>query len=403
MDRNSQTPGNAVTQKGDDQVTSTPAPTQKKLNPVYLVAAAVVGVILLCALVFGVWYFAVHNNPDKVTLDAFSSVVTSDNISFDGELQFMSSSDDSALRWATLKFDSSSQRLPNATNVHLELALEDRQLDFELGTVQVRDGAIYLRVSGIMAMIDEVVPDEAYDEMTELLELIDLIDGEWWRISISDLSDYLRLGETGKYYDQLYACAVQLFETDHSRELRSLYRSNEFLNIAKDADIIHYDAGATAYRAEINSAQLANFVNGLFETQFAENYYECYNSVMSDLYQSDYIALPWGGGFVPDGADAPTLSAADFDELDTTDIEEVLPDDLEIGLLVDNWSHVLRALSITFDMDSYRVSGIFYPKHQTVMISEPTDYRPITDLLDELILLGKELLENNLNGGGGVL
>lgn len=409
MDLDPQTPGNVTTQKVekvDNQTVSTsvPAPTQKKLKPVHLIITAIVGIILLCMIGFSIWYFAIHNNPDKVALDAINSIVTSDNVSFDGEIQIMpSESDGSALRWITVKFDSSSQRLPNATNVHLELALTDQQFDFDLGTVQMQDGVVYLRVSGIMAMTEETVSDEVYEEMAELFELIDLIDGEWWRISISDISDYLGFGETGEHYERLYACSVQLFETDKSRELRSLYRDNKFITITKDTSNIPYDAGTTAYLAKISSSKLADFVNGLFETQFAEDYYECYNAVMSDLYQKDYIALPWGGGFSPDGLDAPTLSAADFNELDATDIEQFLPDDLEVGLVVDNWSHALQALSFNFTESDYQVSGIFYPKHQKATVFEPADYRPITDLFDELRLWGQELLEDALNGDVAIL
>lgn len=366
----------------------------KKHSKTPLIIAVIVAVLALLGAAFAAWYFCIHSNPDKVVLDAVNSVLTDDNLAIDGELQFLrtNTDNDSGLNWATFTFDSSSQTLPNTTNVHLKMSVdEDEILEFDLGAVQVRDGVIYLRVSGIMAALEDKVTDDVYEEMSDLFELLDLIDGEWWRISVSELTSYLGLGETGQYYQSLYDCTVQTLNNNHATELRQLYQDQKFLSIARNTSIIPNQDHVTVYDAKLDHEKLAAFLNGLFDTDAAKSYYACYNHTMQELYNEDYIELPWGGGFHPDPADAPTLSAEDFDEISATDVEHFLPNDLSVNLYIDNWTHRLRIVTIDFQLDDYAVAGMFSPRHQEAVIFEPEQYRPITDLLDEIMAWGEAL------------
>lgn len=367
----------------------------KKSSKAPLIIAVIAIVLVLLGAAFAVWYFCIHSNPDKVVLDAVNSVLTDDNLAVDGELQFLrtNADDESSLNWAVFTFDSSSQTLPNTTNVHLKLSIDENEiLEFDLGAVQVRDGVIYLRVSGIMAALEDKVTDDVYEEMSDLFDLLDLIDGEWWRISVSEITSYLGLGETSQYYQSLYDCAVQTLDTNHAAELRQLYQNQKFLSITRNTSVDVSPNHMTAYGAKLDHEKLAAFLNGLFETDAAKEYYTCYNRTMEELYHSDYIELPWGGGFHPNPADAPTLSAADFDELSAADIDHFLPDDLNVDLYIDNWTHQLRIIAIDFQLGDYAVIGVLKPRHQDAVTFEPEQYRPITDLLDELMAWGEALL-----------
>lgn len=385
------TPAARPDSKASAATSRTAAPSAPKRSKAPLIVSIVVAVLLLGGLILGAWYFLFYNQPAKVVLDAVNSVLTDDNLALNGEVQFLrTESRDSGLAWAVFKFDSSSQTLPNTTNAQLRLGVqadeEIEELEFDLGVVQAQDGVLYLRISGIMAAIDQQVSDEVYDEMSDLFELLDLVDGEWWRISISEISSYFGWGETGAHYQSLYDCGVQLLDQNHAGELHPLYRAHPFLTITKDSSVIPQRANTTIYQAQIDHEQLAQFLNQLPETDAAESYYACYNQAMQKLYQSDYIALPWGGGFHPDPSETPVMDATSFDELTSEDVDDFLPEDLQVQLYIDNWTHELHTLTLNFQLnDQYSAAGVFYPVHRATVTFTPDQYRPITELLEELV------------------
>lgn len=346
---------------------STDAPKQHSVIGIILVIVA--SLLLLAGIGFAIWYFVFHNNPDKIMLDAVDSVLTSENLVAEGSAQVaFPASDESSIETVFVNFDSSSQNLPNATNVKLDIRTEgEGKFEFDLGTVQLIDGVAYLRVNGIMALIEQIDDAELYEEMADFIALLDLVDGEWWRISVPEVTEYLGLGETGEAINQLYTCTVDLMKQDRSGELRQLYQDHKFLTL-KNSPVGTGESGWTTYQAEINQDALAQFINGIFETPMAEQYYDCYNKALTQL-----------------DADT-TLSAESIDEVTAEQIAEVLPADFSLKLTINNWTHELRDIDFSnLKLEDATLMGMIRLRRIESVVTEPENYRPITELLDEIM------------------
>lgn len=356
---------------------SEPNPKPSRVPLIVLGILAVIVLILGCV---GIWFYGFYNNPDKVALDAVTNLLSASNVTMNGTLTVKPfDSDDS--RHMTLKLGSASNHLPNSTTASLELSLDDGQeINLNLGTVQMSDGVIYLQISKIMETIDGLgltVAERA--EYEEVFSVLEVIDNEWWRISIPELIDDFEFeDEQASGLKELYACTVNVMNEDVSGELTTLYRRQPFVEVKEIAQIsangmpgvMDYKPafGNNLYEISLNESNLANFINALPATETAESFYSCYNNVM-DKYAAE--------GELPDH-----ISAEDFDEVSASDFS--FTDDQHFYMEVSQFGHQIQTLHFHQNDDDFVTSGQLTLGYSAVKVTPPDSYRPITELVDEL-------------------
>lgn len=338
----------------------------------------ILGVVLVILILIGagffIWYFAYYNQPAKVAADAVEDLIQSDDVMLKGGITLTPKHvGEDGLQQVTINLNSSANRAPSTTNLGLKMVYQNGSVvELDLGTIMLQDGVAYLKIAGIMdaleaADADEVLRTYAYG----LYSLFELVDNEWWQISIPDLIAKLELPtDDAEQLNETYNCIVGALQKDQSGAVADFYQQNQFVDVerAKNAELedtfgIPSDTkGQSYYRTTLNYDNLAKFINYLSETPVAQDIYACVN---------DHI----------EGAD---LSASEFDETSADDLKDILPADSEITLGISNWQHRLQTVMAKLAYDDYTVEVGLRIDHGVIAIDLPESYRPLSDLIDEL-------------------
>lgn len=369
------------------KVATTPDQCYQKTSHVPIIVLSILAAIILILGCVGIWFFGFYSSPDKVAFDAVTNLMSASNVSVQGDLAVLPLGDGIPSPRLWLSLDSSSNHLPNSTTASLSVSLDNnRSVELDLGLVQLSDGVIYLQVSKVMEAINNLgLSEDDYAELEEILGLLEVIDNEWWRISVPEIVDSLELGDSqANGFKEIYTCTVNALNADLGDELAILYRKLPFIKVVEidefDTFTINHDSveskisayhpqsGNGLYEISLNKANLAGFINALPETDVAESFFDCYNGVV-DKYPSQF--------------GSSNIDATDFDEIDASDID--IDDDLCLYLEISRFSHQVQTIHFYYEENSYVTVGAFDLRYEDITVNAPNNYRPITDLIDEII------------------
>lgn len=358
---------------------------EKKSHKTPIILGIILAILVLIGAGFFAWYFCFYSQPEKVISDAVDDLLSADNIVFDGAAIFTPAADeDSALEQIEVDFDSAANQAPaSSTTVTLKFVFENSELSVEIGSVQVKDGVAYLRVSGILDTLERAGLTEALQEEARVFfDTLEIIDGEWWEISVTDLIDEFELeDETTNQLKATYECAYKAINDGYRAEFAELYREHSFMQLSRVQKLefpqesnyqdVVANAGSTYYQVAFDYGELANFINALPESDIAEKLYACVND---NLLDSD-------------------ASAQDFDEVSADELKEAFPEDTRIYFEISNWCHQLKTIVMQLaDVDLAVNLGLKIHQDQQAVITVPDSYRPITELVDEIMEMTVNLL-----------
>ncbi len=378
------------TPKSTSKTASTEHKVRKHKKPakkIWTVLGTLLVLILLAVAGLAIWYFAYYNQPDKIAFDAVQKVINSDNIALDGAI-IVEPKDQTYFKTATLFLNSSSDGLPNSTKADLLVTLDDQKEDgfvkISLGTVAMVDGVLYARFDGLEESLRNLGLDESFGGVIK--DAIAEVDGEWWRISTSDIKESFELNQAvADAYTNVYSCAIEMINQDKRGELTQLYTDHQFVSVERTDDGGSLGStpgvGYNYYRATLDMDKLADFINTLPETESANSFYSCYNNVMEN-YTAELGA----------GADE-TISAADFDEIDGDDIRQNFPEDLTIIMEISDFTHELRQIAAS--ANDGQITASFGLLYQAAQVSAPEEYRPLSELVSRV----KNILYGAMTGG----
>lgn len=339
-----------------------------------IILSVILTILILIGAGFFIWYFAYYNQPAKVAADAVKDLIQSDDVMLKGGIAITPKNvDENGLQQITIDLSSSANQTPSTSNIDLMLTYQNGSVvKLNLGTIALRDGVAYLKIAGIMDALEAADADEALRTYAYgLYSLFELVDNEWWQISIPDLIAKLELpADDAEQLNETYSCIVGALQKDQSGAVADFYQQNQFIEVerAKNAeleetfDILSDTKGQSYYRTTLNYDNLAKFINYLPEAPVAKDVYACIN---------DHI----------EGAN---LSASEFDETSADDLKDILPADSEIMLGISNWQHRLQTVMAKLAYDDYTVEVGLRIDHGAIAIDLPESYRPLSDLIDEL-------------------
>ena len=355
-----------------------------------IILGVILSILILIGIGFFVWYFAYYNQPAKVAADAIDDLIQSDDMMLDGGITITPQTVyENGLQQITIDISSSANQAPSTANIDLMLVYQNGSVvKLSLGTIVLRDGVAYIKIAGIMDALEATGADETLRTYAYgIYSMFELIDNEWWQISIPDLIAKLELpADDAKQLNDAYDCVVSTLQEDQSGAAADFYRQNQFIEVERIKDIENTDSfeilsdtkGTGYYRTTLKYDNLAKFINYLPEAPVAKDVYACIN---------DHI----------EGAD---LSASEFDETSADDLKDLLPADSEIVLGISNWQHRLRTVMAKLTYDDYTVEVGLRIDHGAVAIDLPESYRPISDLIDELTeILSLFFVEPIVNAG----
>lgn len=345
----------------------------------------IIGVVLSLAIVAlvtfaGVWAY-VYSNSAKIASDAMNKLFSAENVALDGSIALESTDRSSDLRELMIFFDSASTNLPNASHVAIRGAMRDgAEISVDIGTVQMQDGVMYLRLSGLVETLTEFGIDE--DDLDWIYETIEMVDDEWWRIDMKEIATTLDLDSgDAKRLETLQACVAQEMSNDIRGELGDLYRSNDFIDLTK-VDEVRFEDGSTYgksfegtdyYSVTPNYQKMAGFVNGLADINTMRRIYAC----------------------VQDNFPGTDISAEDFDETTARELERLFTGNttVEVFLEISKWGHELRHVVSRIATDDVTAIVNLSFLYESAMVNAPDNYHPITELIDEITDLVTEFYQ----------
>ncbi len=353
-------------------------PGDKAKRRTQIIIGAIVGALVLLLAGLAIWFFAFYNSPEKAMLDGINNIFRASNVSLNGggTLMLREGGEDDDIQMVILNLNSSSSKLPNSTDVSLLVTFaNEKSINLQLGTVQMTDGVIYLKVSGIMDSLRSMgVEAEVEREMEELFSALETIDGEWWRISVRDiLKDVTNDNQISDLYGSLYDCTLDASTRDNSKTLINLYKQNRFIKVKSVKEIDSGDgflsykpeAWHNLYEISFDTDAFATFINALPETDMAQELYACYNRALAEYDSS-----------------ASQISAEDFPEISADDID--IPKELHLYAEVSQFGHKIRSIWAYTKNREWQNSFAVSLGYQDAAVSAPNEYRDITELFKEL-------------------
>lgn len=375
----------------DEPVTVVMKPPKKNRGGVIAIIIILI-LLLLSGGAFAFWYFAVYSNPENVAYDALRQFVSAPNVVTNGTVELVSEQTGDTRIVASFDFDTSSLRVPNSTDVKLSISERDQDdkvvdqhhFELNLGTAILTGGDIYFRVSNAMKALEQLSQSsesglDAYGELGAMAyEIIEIIDNEWWQISLDDLVASLEIKKSeAQPALAFYDCVLEIAKSNWASELAPLFKEHQFVHIRK-TDQPASATGRSVYAVtDIQHEALANFINALPESASANAFYACYNQYARAI---------------NDGGQIDELSASDFDEVATSDITDAMPDDLEIYLEISDFGHQLHKFNGIAKQDDDKLAADLTFDYSDVAVSAPDNYKPITDLIDEIAEIVSEHL-----------
>lgn len=357
-----------------------------KKNKAGIIAAVIfITLFLLASACLAAWYFLVYNSPENIAFDAVRQFVSSENIITEGSIRLTDSDSSDDHFVATINFNSSSNHIPQAIDVTLNFSerdtddriVDDHEIELSLGTAVMLDGVFYIQVSNLADSFNKIIYDDNadYSDYGDMIiiaeEIIDLIDNEWWQISLTDIAE--EIGDEYGYLDdiaQFQKCLIDTVNQDYSAEFTSLYNDNRFLSIER-LDQESSISGDSLYNVDIDYTVLANFMNRAIESTATENVLACYND-----YQD-------ASGFYY-GNDGQPLTISNIPEITPSDVKVLIPEDMDLTLSISDFSHRLHSIDMSFNNNEVAMTGTLSFDYAANATTVPDGYRSITELFDEI-------------------
>ena len=347
-----------------------------------LIIGIVVAILVLLCGGIVLWFYLWYSNPNQVAYDAVNHLIKAENVGLEGGFTiYNSGDDDSVLKAVSISFDQASSSLPSSTSARISFIFDAEKVEGEphvlidVKNIVMQDGVIYLQIAGLLDSINSVeIDEETRSAMEVYINTLELIDNEWWQISIPDLLQTMELpGEQSSALTEVYQCAVQAFNSNMSEEVAKIYKQNQFVQITPSKTLGPSDsyneltAGHKAYELTIDKDKMASFVNQLPETTITEEFFGCVNQVMDK----------YGGN--------GSLNVSDIEEITADDISWLESDEMRVFLEISQFDHKLRSISVYEYDDGENIGGgTILVKYDAVNVTAPENYRPITELFDEL-------------------
>lgn len=417
----------AETMPATDPVTGAPVDTvvlvkpPKKKKTGLIVSIIIIILLLLGGIGFAIWYFAVYQSPENVVFDSVNKLITAEHVSPHGSFTTTIASDNGYDVKMTVSVESSSTRLPNEASVWLMLSVyddsgepaTDEAIKLNVGTVQMADGVAYLKIENLTETFEQLLPNifpatncPSYTDCIEiekpvetaLYEVAELIDDEWWQISLNDILDELDMLEDwqAEVVTDIYTCSVDAMNADYSDEIALLYRDHRFITVqAVDGGPLRVE-GAEDYIVTLDYEQLAEFLNATQNLPAADAFRNCYNAAIDRAEQGARKSGDYS--YTAEDFDEMRLSEGQTKDIQASDLEKYLPDaeDFTIVLSIDTWSHELRQFEVIFDNGGQAdILSIAFDYSAQPEVSAPTEYRPITELFEEVIEIVVELFSED--------
>jgi hypothetical protein len=319
---------------------------KKKSHKGLIITLIIVALVLIGGGVgFAVWAM-IHESPEVALRDAFAGFWKEENIKVNGNLALEANG-------AKMSFDidgaKSGKNITGSGSLNVNYAGQDMNVKYSASYID--EGKLFIKIDGLKDLYSSVDTDQMLGDSsltggmdyTSILSsaldaVVEKVDGNWYKISASEI----------KSYSSDAGCVLEnfgsIFEKDSMDAIANAYGNNPFFELDKDAKVEEED-GVKYYTVKINKEKGVEFIKNAKSDSMKE-LRKCID------------------------ADNAKVSESSDDDKDTS---------IKIG--VTPWTHKLAGIKMKGENNSELKWKVKYEKTD---ISEPSDYKTIDELMQDL-------------------
>ncbi len=319
--------------------------TKKPIMIVIIIATILAAIVAGSSLVYGLWY----QNPEKVVTDALVNAATAKSSTYVGTMN-INNADAKTVLGITAK-QSGSSRSIDAT---FDETASGKTFSLGGSAIVNSSGDLFIKLEKLAAIYasfkDQLSMYVSSAQSASIDQIIAKVDGNWIKISSSDLKEYSQAAATAQ------TCtndALNKFQNDKTgiSEMTNLYAKNPFIVIDKK---LGAKDGSIGYSLKSNTTALKAFAESLKTTKIYTTLHACDNS------------------FTIDTSSIKTDQGA--------------TDNSALELWISSWSHQITAINFSdTSSDGTATSMTIKPTYnQTVNIVSPTSSITLTQLKSDI-------------------
>lgn len=302
----------------------------------------------------------VASNPVSTAVMRLLGGDTPENVSVGGAVSISTTRSGMGFKKIALdiKSDIKAKSLVNASVIDATVSLEDFQKDLKAKISEAYPASkdLYFKVDGIADLLEDlgmggtVVDCDGYVDCAEnpYSEVSD-IDGEWFRISASEIKDTVKESTN----DKISTCMSQLTDTliTNRSSIGNLYKQYEFVSASTENIPVAKKAN-TIYKVSIDADKLAEFVNTVNSSEIVNNYYTCLGTENT------------------------------LEEVDVDDIKDGLAELPAVYVEVDNNYHITRFYTEFSESGIEGKIDLSFSYPASINVAEPSEYKSYKELLN---------------------
>jgi len=373
-----------VTETNAKQSTTQSAKKKSRKGLIALIVTLLI--IILAAAGAAIWYFVFYSNPERVVFDAVDGFLKRDTIVSEGIVNGeVKLSSNKILIVAGLNSKSAGISSENTIDTKVSFLDEDGELlsehqyELEASGIMMKDGVIYFRIGKLLETFEAALDDASIDledlndDMLAVREIIEEVDNEWWQVNVPDIIDEIVSDpEEAQSSKDFYACLIDVANSGSAKkDVIAAYEQNRFFNIGKATA----QGNVTEYDVSLDYEKLANFYNTMTDSETSHEIKNCAKKLK--------------------GVSDAEIDAEN-DPVTVADLEANFRNIDSFTLTISNLGHELKGISYEIsDKDEVKFVGAFSFEHPAVTIESPESYRPVSELVEQIVAIVTEIVNAN--------
>lgn len=290
----------------EQAATTTEKPAPKKKT------GLIVGIIVALALVIGGVVAAVvllgANRGGDPVARAIAKIMQGEapeNIAVNGSIEFETNTSSSLITGVRIDIDSKmiTKSLINTSKAKLTLAtLNNDKIELDITETYAADGDLFFKVDGLADAIEDYIEvnidyyEKEYgvsvskDELASSFEfvddIVDLVDGEWLRVSTDEIE---QLSKMSSDYTTSSECVTEfaIDSKNNANMLTELYSRNPFITSTTEGVTLASNGNGPVYKVTLDSAKFAGFFNDFQSTDAMKELLDCNGQTATNVSEED--------------------------------------------------------------------------------------------------------------------
>ncbi|HEY8885930.1 MAG TPA: hypothetical protein VIM31_00295 [Candidatus Microsaccharimonas sp.] len=255
----------------DAPIPNATIPKKSPKKKLIILGAIIVGALALLgggtAAAYNLWY----QNPDKVVLEAVSSLLQSGTSTHKVSVDIKTKD-----TTVTVTLDAKLAESPaSQTDIAAKISYSGKDYNVKGSVLTDKDGNLYFKLNDVKTLLTQVAGEGV--DLSAFNTVITKVDGQWIKISSSDLKS------VSDEYSKTQTCATDALKSLDQKaatdEITAVYKKNDFIAVGDKIGVKDIDGVASlGYKVTLDEAKAKTFYTALGETKVGKALTACDSS-----------------------------------------------------------------------------------------------------------------------------